>query len=80
MVTTPYTEDELRARIRTLEDGLLQVLKGASFADRGVQYKTAAELEPSIAYFKGLLTSVLDDGSAISRRSKQTYGVLSSGF
>lgn len=70
-----YTEDELRERIRTLEDGLLLVEKGVQFADRGVTYNSSHELRDRIAYFKGLLSSLLGG------RSKQSVGYAArSGF
>ena len=80
MTSIPYTEDDIRARIRTLEDGLAKVEKGVTFADRGVTYKTAAELTPSLVYFRGLLAEVLATGTTVPTRSKQTFGVASNGF
>lgn len=68
-----YTEAELRERIRTLEDGLLLVEKGVQFADRGVTYNSASELQSRLSYFKGLLRELL--GS----RSKQSVGYTSGG-
>lgn len=76
MATLPYTEEELRARIRTLEEGLLQVAKGVTFADRGVQYHEAAELQERIAYFRGLLGQL----STVTTRPRQFHGVGSKGF
>jgi hypothetical protein len=75
----PYTADELRDRIRTLEDGLLQVAKGVQFADRGVTYNSAAEIRERIDYFSGQLTQ-LTSGASVVPRSKQTLGVSRNGF
>ena len=80
MVTTPYTVDELRERIRTLEDGLVKIEKGVQFADRGVTYKTADEITPSLVYFKNELATLLAPGATTPARSKQTLGVSRNGF
>jgi hypothetical protein len=69
-----YTEEQLRARIETLESGLLQIAKGVTFADRGVQYNSAAELIERIDYFKRLLAELAPT------RSKQTYLSAAKGF
>ena len=74
MAYAEYTEAELRERIRTLEDGMLLVERGTTFADRGVTYNSANELRDRIEYFKGLLNEHL------SGRCKQSYGVASKGF
>jgi hypothetical protein len=80
VVTTPYTVDELRERIRTLENGLAKIEKGVQFADRGVTYKTADELTPSLVYFKDQLAALLATGTTVPVRSKQTFGTSSNGF
>lgn len=71
-----YTEDEIRARILTLENGLVQVAKGVTFADRGITYNSAAEILERIGYFRGLL---LDLGTT-PVRSRQSRLVGSKGL
>lgn len=69
----PYTEAELRSRIRTLEEGLVQVAKGIQFSDRGVTYNSAQEIRERIDYFRIKLASLTGD------RRKQSRGIASKG-
>lgn len=74
MAYSPYTETEFRERIRTLEDGLVQVARGVNFSDRGVTYNSAEEIRGRIRYFQDLLAQ------AIGGRSRQSIGVSCKGF
>lgn len=69
-----YTAVELRERIRTLEEGLVQVARGVQFSDRGVTYNSASELRERIEYFRQKLASLT------GARRKQSKGIASKGI
>jgi hypothetical protein len=58
----------------------VKIEKGVQFADRGVTYKTAEEITPSLVYFQDRLAALLAQGTTPTVRSKQTFGVSRSGF
>lgn len=76
MATIPLTEDEVRAAIRRLEDGLLTPAKATAFGDRSTTYKTAEEIMPSLEYYRGLLAQF----TTVTPRKKQFHSVATKGF
>lgn len=71
-----YTEDELRARIRALEDIRVAGVGRVRYGDRETQYRTGAEIDQDITYFKGLLTAM----AGTTTRPRQFLGTASKGF
>lgn len=69
-----YTEEQITERIETLELGLSTVEAGATFADRGVTYRSVEQIKAAIAYWQNKLDA-LGGG-----HSRQFFGVASKGF
>lgn len=69
-----YTDEEIDAKILTLENELLSVDDTVQFGDRMVRKKTTQAIRESLEYFKRLKSA------SARARSKQSIGVASSGF
>lgn len=67
------SQSEIETRISTLQEGLVKVQAGVTFADRGVTYRSVDDILSAIDYWRSQLASAVS-------RPKQTMLVASKGF